>query len=131
MHGGKPNSYAEEEQLETYIYDGTPIIFPTSTVHFHLIISNNVTTIGPDLFNDKIDYGVISIDIPEGLKTIEGCIFNRCAYLTTINVHQNNKYFSCVDGVLFNKDLTKLIFYPYGQNRYDLYYPFHCSSYWL
>ena len=35
--------------------------------------------------------------------------------LTAINVDPNNNYYSSVDGVLFNKDKTTLLYYPYGK----------------
>ena len=38
--------------------------------------------------------------------------FYDCIYMKNIYVDNNNKYFTSVDGVLYNKDKTKLLFYP-------------------
>ena len=41
--------------------------------------------------------------------------FKGCSNLVNIYVSEGNKNFSSVDGVLYNKDATKLIFYPEGR----------------
>lgn len=74
------------------------------------------------------------INIPEGIISIETSAFNSCKNLEEINfpsslnyfreytfdntslknivVSAGNKYFSSIDGVLFNKDKTAIILYP-------------------
>ena len=49
-----------------------------------------------------------------GTKRGEGeyTVFSDCNYLTDISVSSANAYYSSIDGVLFNKDQTKLIRYP-------------------
>ena len=42
-------------------------------------------------------------------------IFNNCTYLTAIYVGDENKSFSSLDGVLYNKDKTTIICYPAGK----------------
>ena len=57
-------------------------------------------------------YNLISIDIPEGFTTeLEEC-FDECNSLTEINVDANNEKYASIDGVLYNKDKTKLLLYP-------------------
>ncbi|MBR5475370.1 MAG: alpha-N-acetylglucosaminidase C-terminal domain-containing protein [Bacteroidaceae bacterium] len=41
--------------------------------------------------------------------------FKGCSNLVNIYVSEGNKNYSSVDGVLYNKDATKLIFYPEGR----------------
>lgn len=56
--------------------------------------------------------GLVSMEIPSGLQTIGESAFNGCTKLPAFTVAEGNKYFSAKDGVLFNKDQTKLLIYP-------------------
>jgi len=42
-------------------------------------------------------------------------IFDGCSKLTSINVDLNNPNYSSIDGVLFNKQMTILLFFPHGK----------------
>lgn len=58
------------------------------------------------------------ITLPASLKTIsEAQAFAYNTSLQAINVAEDNPYFTSVDGVLFDKSLTTLLFYPCGKNR--------------
>lgn len=50
-------------------------------------------------------------NIPNSVTTIDFCAFDRCVNLTSITVDANHEHFSSIDGVLFNKDTTKIIKY--------------------
>jgi len=52
-----------------------------------------------------------SIIIPDSVKTIGASAFKGCSGLKSIVVDENNPYFSTVDGVLFNKNKTELLYY--------------------
>ena len=98
-----------------------------------ITIPNSVTSIGSSAFawcssltNITIPKSVTSIDgafswcssltsitISEGVTSI-GDIY-MCSSLTNINVSDNNKNYSSIDGVLFNKDKTEIIKYPEGK----------------
>ena len=73
-------------------------------------IPNSVTNIGEFAFYwcDSI----ISITIPNSVTSIGSFAFSGCSSLTNINVSDNNKNYSSIDGVLFNKDKTEIIQYP-------------------
>jgi uncharacterized protein (TIGR02145 family)/uncharacterized repeat protein (TIGR02543 family) len=80
-------------------------------------IPNSVTTIEGEAFRET---GLTSIVIPSSVKFIratgvEGA-FNGCVGLTSITVTADNAEYSSVDVVLFNKDKTVLILYPYGKS---------------
>ena len=62
-----------------------------------------------------------SIEIPESVTSILFNPFGGCDNLKEINVNTNNKYFMSEDGVLFNKDKTKLIKYPLGKDDIKQY----------
>ncbi len=80
-------------------------------------IPNSVTSIGNDAFGDC--RSLTSITIPDSVTSIgnrTGChAFSWCSSLTNINVSDNNKNYSSIDGVLFNKDKTVIIKYPEGK----------------
>ena len=107
----------------------------------NITIPDNVTEIKINTFNDCIN--LTNIKLPEKLKKIElyslgGCLslkelaipdsvttieatFFSCYNLQAINVVGSNKYFCSENGVLFNKDKTKILAYPAGKSS-TLYY---------
>ena len=56
-----------------------------------------------------------TITIPSSVNSIELLAFIFCNNLTSFNVELNNLYYSSSDGVLFNKDQSKLIRFPEGK----------------
>jgi hypothetical protein len=58
-----------------------------------------------------------SIIIPESVTIIGSSAFYACTSLTEIEVASENQKFSSIEGVLYNKDQTKLIQYPIGNSR--------------
>ncbi len=76
-----------------------------------------VTELAPhSLYNDISGYKLI---IPETIKKI-GSNALTCSELTEIEVHPDNGYFCDVDGVLYNKDVTMIVYYP--EEREELSY---------
>lgn len=59
--------------------------------------------------------GLTSITIPESVTEISSWSFNGCSGLIEINVSIHNKVYASDQGVLFNKQKTKLISYPRGK----------------
>ena len=82
-----------------------------------ITISGSVTSIGYGAFSNC--RSLTSITIPDSVTSIgnrTGCqAFSWCSSLTNINVSDNNKNYSSIDGVLFNKDKTVIIKYPEGK----------------
>ena len=56
-----------------------------------------------------------TIDIPKTVTFVSMNAFSECTALREINVHSDNEYYCSIDGVLFNKSVTKLIKYPSGK----------------
>ena len=57
-----------------------------------------------------------SITLPASLTTIGTSVFSGCAALANFIVDANSNSFATEDGVLFNKDKTKLVRYPQGKS---------------
>ena len=78
-----------------------------------ITIPEGVTSIGSHAFGwcDSLT----NITIPDSVTSIGNSAFSWCSSLTNINVSDNNKNYSSVSGVLFNKDKTEIIIYPEGK----------------
>ncbi len=79
-----------------------------------ITIPNSVTSIGDYAFSGCT--GFTSITIPDSVTNIGDWAFSWCSSLTSIAVADNNNNYSSQDGVLFNKDKTKLICCPEGKS---------------
>lgn len=108
----------------SYLGNESEVIIPSQ------IDNKDVVAIGEDIFynNTKIK----SINLPKTLSQIEGYykyvsssdtneveIFEKCQLLESINVDEENQFFTSKDGVLYNKNMT--ILYkcpPIGQKDY-------------
>ena len=84
-----------------------------------IVIPDGIAKIGNYTFRCR---SLTSISIPASLTEIEERAFNGCDSLKSISVSPDNPSYSTVDGVLFNKDKTRLIRYPAGkeENTYDI-----------
>ena len=58
-----------------------------------------------------------SLRIPASVKTIGTRAFHQCTALKSIEVDENNPSFASVDGVLFTKDKTELLYCPGARRR--------------
>ena len=102
----------------------------------NITISNSVTNIESDAFatcssltNITIPNSVVSIEefaiidcdnlesitISNSVTNIGDGLCYRCSNLKNIYVDKNNQYYSSENGILFNKDKSKLIKYPDGK----------------
>jgi len=77
-----------------------------------ITISDSVTEIGDNAFCGT---SLTSITIPKSVTKISNYFSHGCVNLTSITVHPDNPVYSSQNGVLFNKDMTELILYPYNR----------------
>ena len=86
-----------------------------------LTIPARVSSIGDFAFSNCIS--LISINIPGGILRIGFSAFSNCSALAEITVADENTKYCSLDGVLFNKERTRLIHYPIGNSRTDYQIP--------
>lgn len=81
-------------------------------------LPKSLKRIGPCAFRN---ISVEEFNIPENVESI-AATFISSSNLSRINVDSNNKYFTSVDGILFDKDSTRVIKYPENRdgNSYEV-----------
>lgn len=77
-----------------------------------ITIPNSVTNIGNTAFAST---KLTTVTIPNSVTNIGYGVFSCCRNLTTIKVSEYNNNYCSENGVLFNKNKTKLIQYPEGR----------------
>ncbi len=77
-----------------------------------IVIHKTISSFRNDSFNGCDS--IMEITIPLSVTSIGTSTFENCTSLRKINVATQNKYYSAKNGVLFNKDKTKLYFFPTG-----------------
>ena len=100
--------------------------FEDCTSLVNVNISDGVRTIGFGAFGGCTS--LASINIPASVTSIEESVFSGCISLKAINVDESNSVFSSADGVLFDKDKTKLIAYPSGKEASEYSIPDSVTS---
>ena len=78
-----------------------------------ITIPDSVTSIGEEAFSNCSK--LTSMTIPSSVTSIGGGVFVGCNSLARIDVEENNKQYCSINGVLFNKDKTKIVCYPEGK----------------
>lgn len=77
-------------------------------------VPNSVKTISGEAFSEC--EGLTSISIPSSVTTIGRTPFAGCNSLVSITVAPENSAYASVDGVLFSKDITRIIQCPIGKH---------------
>ena len=77
-----------------------------------ITIPDNVTSIGEYAFLSCS--ALTTVNIGSGVTNVED-VFENCTALTYFNVNAANTTYSSVNGILFNKDETTLVYYPIGK----------------
>lgn len=74
-----------------------------------IVIPNGVTEIYSNTFKES---SITKLVIHENVTSIDLSSFDYTSNLVEIDVHENNKVYKSIDGVLFNYDVTTLLKYP-------------------
>ena len=77
-------------------------------------IPNSVTTIGVSVFT--MCEALTEVRIPSSVTHIDFPFISTCEKVENIHVDENNAMYCSVEGVLFSKDMTQLLWYPDGKN---------------
>ena len=91
-----------------------------------ITIPGSVTSIGNYAF-ERCE-SLTSVIIPDSVTSIGSSAFFDCVSLKSIEVSGNNKNYTSLDGVLFNKDKTELITYPAGKTDSEYVIPNSVTS---
>ncbi|MGM9536766.1 MAG: leucine-rich repeat protein [Candidatus Onthomonas sp.] len=78
-----------------------------------ITLSEGVTEIANNAFENCTS--LTSITIPSSVRRIHTTAFLGCTGLESVFVAQGNEVFASLDGVLYNIDLTELLYYPSGK----------------
>ena len=114
----------EEEIVVPDKLDDKKVVGISEKCFYNGIIYNNLTIKkiiipeGIEFLGNNTFYNLQHLDEVFFSKTINKIglnIFNKCVSLKKINVDENNEGFSSLEGILYNKQKTKLIIYPPGK----------------
>ncbi len=138
------NAFAQCEQLSEVVFEtGSQIsvigerAFSGCTALGEFTISSSVTEIRDNAFENctsletvtfeggkkALEFGrnvfynctmLSTVEIPSNVSKIPG-IFSGCTSLTEVKVDANSPYFISIDGVVFSKDETEIVYYPQGR----------------
>ena len=111
-----PNSVTSIGDFAFYICDSLTSV----------TIPNSVTSIGENAFDYCLS--LTSVTIPNSVTTIGNYAFAECSSLINIEVDSDNSNYSSKDGVLFDKNKSKLIQYPIGNQRTEYTVPNSVTS---
>ena len=112
-----------------YDYDG--LYITNNTLRS---VSGDVTGISIPSGVTRIAAGAFSgcralnyIYIPDSVVSINAS-FSSCPNLVDIDVDSGNRNYSSIDGVLFNKYATELLYYPMGKENSAYYVPYYVDK---
>lgn len=96
----------------------------TDVTILETINGKTVTSIGDEAF---LNSNIETITIPACVKNMNPDVFHQCWKLLSINIATDSENFASQDGILYNKDFTKLLYCPI-QKRENLTIPDSVTS---
>ena len=93
-----------------------------------ITLSEGINEIFDDVFRNC--KSLTSLTIPKTVKSVFETAFTGCSKLKEINVESGSKHFISVDGVLFNRTMTKLFRYPEGKTGKEYVIPNKVKYLW-
>jgi len=107
---GKSGAYTIPDTVTSLDYEA----FEGCTKLTSVTIGKGITSIESYTFDSCTS--LTSVIIPDSVTSISRRAFQRCYNLSYIEVGANNDKFKTYDGVLYDKEMTRIIFYPYGKS---------------
>ena len=98
----------DEDNTSYYSYDGCLYKTDTGTL-IRVPCAKTAITLSPTIKNISLttdDHGYDS--------------FDGCSALTSVSVATSNENFTCVDGIIYSKDKTELMYVPNGANTLSM-----------
>ena len=94
-----------------------PCLFWDNQVIEEVILPDTLVNISGDTFYNSVN--LRKVNIPKSVKFMGNNPFAGCPNIEVIN---ESPYFNLVDGILYNKDFTRLIYYPISKkdDRYEI-----------
>ena len=87
----------------------------------NILIPDSVTRIDSQAFSFCVS--LESIVIPDNVIIIDRTAFRNCSSMKSVMVSSENNAFCSVDGVLFDKSIKKLVYYPSGKTDFSYSIP--------
>ena len=81
-------------------------------------LPDKINTIPVNAFRDCT--ALSALTIPESVSTIENDAFRGCTSLTGIDVADDNKSFTAIDGVIYSSDMKTLVYVPSNRTTYKI-----------
>ena len=78
----------------------------------NITLGNAVQYIAPYAFQKT---KITSINIPASVDNLNNLAFFHCENLTQITIAENNKEYKAINGVVFDKEVTQILIYPYAK----------------
>lgn len=116
------NSMYKSKGGVVFSVDGKKLLFyPSGKKDESYSIPNGVEIVGKGAFS-SVD-ALKTLHLPFTLRTVEDYWILLCDNLESIKADAFSRYFASVDGVLYNKEITKMLFYPEGKNDKEYILP--------
>ena len=114
--------YGDNEERILLNSSKTKLIgYPNKFSKAHYKIPKSIKIIGENAFSNSNN--LLKIKIHKNVMEIGSNAFSQCTSLIFIEVEEENLKYSSIDGVLFNKEKTELIFYPPGRKELSYIIP--------
>lgn len=112
------SDYCEDKNVIWTLYsDGVLTFTGSGEIGCFETYSVIKTTESTGMINYEILDRIKKIVIPASISYIHPQAFQHCDMVEEVIVDENNPYYTSVDGVMFNKNMTILEKYPSGSNR--------------
>ncbi len=103
------------ENLISVRYSASMNTLPSASVYgcsslIEIIIPEGVENIQGYTFSYLT--ALTEVHFPKSLKYIDSNAFSSCNNIAIITVDPDNEYYTVVDGILYNKDVTQMVFFP-------------------